>query len=588
MPNPAKKYIPVFVVLAALLSAANLFAAETEPPDEMSELQGKEFIQSKPVQLFVLHKYEQALAEFRVLAAQHPEEVVIRRYIGACLEQLRRDDEALLVLDEILAVSPEDLPTYKLLSKIHLRRGEYARARERLMKLVELDASGTFSSYAKIQLERLETIEAAQEASRGPQGLQMGPEEFLKTKAAVHFMDAHYEEAVTELGLLETQYPEDVRVKRYKGIALDKLGRHTEAVEVFQAGLKVAPENAALRYALAQALFHSKDLNGSRAELQRISESIISSDYKMKADRDLEAIETIERVLEKAEGKKWSFFIEQGLEFNSNASSEPIKLQVTDEEHAVRFPGSLYANYQIQRNGPWSLSANYGYSHSFYSDTLDYLQTLVHAPAITVSYLGELAHKPVMTVFSSGYIHVSVEDEFYYQSYPQTVRLISSWAEWHRIIFTERIAYTDYKDQGSVPANTSRESTSNAVNVTNNFYFDQKKDLYLGIGYEFKAEDTEGSDYVRNIHQLNADFNFPLWFDWNGLVSLRYKNSDYPETTSDIQRQDDEYLVGGRIIVPVTKDTSLKFFYDYLNSDSNDPVYTYVNNSGGVSIVCNF
>jgi len=596
---PAKQYTLFFVALGVFLSAANLFAAETEPSDDLSDLQGnqgiavrtygaEELMQSEAIRCFVLHKYEEALTEFKVLAAQHPDEVIIRRYIGACLDQLRRDDEALIVLDGILAVSPEDLPTYKLLSKVHLRRGEYAKARERLMKLVELDASGAFSSYAKIQLARLETIESAQDASQGPAGRQMSPEEFLKTKAAVHFMDAHYEEAVTELGLLESQYPEDVRVKRYKGIALDKLGRHEEAIAAFKEGLKLAPENVALHYALAQTLFHSKDLKGSQTELRYVSESIISSDYKMKADRDLEAIETIETVMRRAEGKKWSFLIEQGFEFNSNAASEPTKLQVPDEEHAVRWPGSLYASYQIEKNGPWALSAAYGYSHSFYSDTLDYLQTLVHAPAITLSYLGELAHKPVLTMFSSGYVHVSVADEFYYQSYPQTIRLISSWWDWHRIIFSERIAYTDYKDQGPVPAVTSRESTSNAVNVTNNFYLNQKKDLYLGVGYEFKAEDTEGSDYVRNTHQMNADFNFPLWFDWNGLASFRYKNSDYLETTSNIQRQDDEYLVGARVIVPVTMNTSLKFSYDYLNNDSNDPVYNYVNHSGGVSVVCNF
>jgi hypothetical protein len=119
-------------------------------------------------------------------------------------------------------------------------------------------------------------------------------------------------------------------------------------------------------------------------------------------------------------------------------------------------------------------------------------------------------------MFSTGYLHVSVEDEFYYQSYPQTLRLVSSWSDWHRILITERIAYTDYKDQGSAPSSTSREGVSNALNVTNHFYFDQKKDLDLALGYEYKAEDTEGSNYVRNTHQFGADFNFPMWRDWGG------------------------------------------------------------------------
>ena len=71
MPLPVKKYIQLFVTVGALLCAANLFAVESAPSGEASD--AKEFIQSKAVQLFVIHKYEEALAEFRLLAAQHPD-----------------------------------------------------------------------------------------------------------------------------------------------------------------------------------------------------------------------------------------------------------------------------------------------------------------------------------------------------------------------------------------------------------------------------------------------------------------------------------------------------------------------------------
>ena len=567
--------IPLLVILAVLVCPL-VYSAENDDG-------------SAAVQLFLIHQYEEALVEFRSLAASNPDDILTKRYIGACLSALRRDDEAFIILNEVLQVSPRDLPALKLLAKMYLRRGEHAKARQSLEQLVVYDANdGRFSTYAKEQLEKLQKIMDATPQNSLYLSGQMGAEEFMKTQGAIRFMDAEFEKSVEEFTRLEVLCPKDVMVKRYKGIALDKLGRYEEAVKIFNEGLAILPENAALRYALAQTLFHKKDMDASRAALTYLAQSGISSDYKIRADRDLEAIDRIESIRQAAEGKKWSFVIEQGAEFNSNAASEPKKIQVPAEEHAVRFPGSIYGSYELHKEGPWTLTGSYAYAHSFYSDTLDYLNTLVHVPTATVSYLGQLGDKPYLAIFSSSYVHVSVDEQMYYQSYPQTFRWIYSWVDWHRLMLSESVAYTDYQDQGLTPDSTSREGVSNAVKATNIFYLNDAKDLHLVVGYEFKVEDTQGSNYVRNIHQVNTDFNFPVWRDWTGLVGFRYKNSDYSETVLPITRQDEEYLVNTRVTVPMNKTTSLKVYLDYLNNDSNDPSYNYVNLSGGASIVANF
>src|SRR3990167_2649245 len=98
-------------------------------------------------------------------------------------------------------------------------------------------------------------------------------------------MDAKYEEAAQEFTALENQYPQDVMVKRYKGLALDKLDRFEEAIETFRAGLQVVPTNIALHYTLAQSLFHNKDIKGSIDELKYVSENDQKGDYKAKADK---------------------------------------------------------------------------------------------------------------------------------------------------------------------------------------------------------------------------------------------------------------------------------------------------------------
>ena len=565
------------------LFVCSLVCAEA---DALSTYSVEELSKSKALQAFLIHKYDEALNEFRALLVEYPDNVLLERYVGACLSELRRDDEAIIAFNLVLLDDPKDLPAHKFLAKIRLRRGETVEAREHLKKLVVLDTpDGRFALYAKSQLEQLDRIGVGDLKVRAG---QVGAEFFMSSKATQYFMDANYEKALTGYEALEELYPEDLMVKRYKGLTLDKLNRYPEALETFQKGLALDPDNAALRYAMAQTRFRNHDWEGSSEDLRVLSQGSVANDYKVRAGQDLEVIERLQTTRQGAEGKKWSIILEQGAEFNSNAASEPTKVPVTAEEHAIRFPGSLYASYLLKQEGPWSLTGSYVYAHSFYSDTLNYLNTLVHAPTISVAHLGAFAGKPLVTLFSSSYVHVSVAEEFYYQSYPQSLRWIYSLWDRHQMILAEKIAWTDYKDQGAAPTSTSREGISNAVNVTNNFYFNDKRDLYLSVGYEFKAEDTDGSDYVRNVHQVNTDFNFPVWKDWKGLVSFRYKNSDYPETVQPIAREDNEYLVDTNLTVPLNKVTSLKFFYDYLKNDSNDVDYAYTNHSGGASLISSF
>jgi tetratricopeptide (TPR) repeat protein len=562
------------------------FALESEEAADDAELRSDSPADDQAVRLFLVNKYEEALPLFREKAARNPSDLAARRYVGACLSALRRDDEAFSELASILAEFPEDLPTLKMTAKMRLRRGEPERAKMYLERMAAYDESdGRFAAYAKDQLEKLAVLEEG--AAARSEG-QMGAEAFMRTPGVVHFMDAEYEKALEEFERMETLHPRDLMLKRYKGLALDRLKRHEEAIQTFREGLEIAPGHAALRYALAQTHFHKQDFEASREALKFLSQSAVASDYKVRADRDLEALDRIETLRAQAEGKKWFLYLEQGIEFNSNAASEPLKLQVPSEEHAVRFPGTVYGSYELKKAGPWTMSASYVYSQAFYSDTLDYLNTRVHMPALQWVHFGEWMGKPLLTSFSTSYVHVSVENEYYYQSYPQTLRWIYSFWDRHRLILSERISWTDYKDQGAIPAQTSREGVGNAINVTNNFYFNEQQKLYIGLSYEYRVDDTEGSLYVRDVHQGGAELNFPVWKDWTGLVGFRYKNSDYPETTADIQREDNEYLVNTRLTVPLSKSTSVKFFYDYLNSDSNDPLYRYVNHSGGLSLTATY
>ena len=311
------------IVFCCFVSSA--FADETASSSISGKdtLSAEELLKTKAGQAFIGRRYSEALSEFLSLTEKYPKDMVVKRYTGSCLYQLGLDDQAADAFKKILEINPGDIFSRQTLAKLHLRNGDLDQAAQEFTFVVQNDPQGKYHDFANAQLETIKRLKKQQEAAAA-EG-RISPNQFLKTKAAQYFAAAKFEPALKELQLLETQYPQDVLIKRYD-----------QALAVFGAVLKMAPDSIPARYFMGQTFFHQGQFEKAVQQLKIVVERDIADVYKQKSLRDIESIQKIAG--SRRPYKKFSGEISSGFEFNQNATSESsIDKEVVDE-HGFIFP----------------------------------------------------------------------------------------------------------------------------------------------------------------------------------------------------------------------------------------------------------
>lgn len=550
----------------------------------------EEIAKTKANQLFITRQFAQALEEFRKLEKEYPKDIVVKRYIGASLDHLNRDEEAIDAFKKVLKLEPKDLPSRQFLAKIYLRNGKLDKAEEEFTFIVANDPRGTFAPQARAQLEVIKQLRQAEAKALEAPGREIGSEKFLETKAAKAFMNAKYEEALEELKALETKYPRDLLIKRYQGIALDKLGRYDEAILVYQAGLAIAAENIPTHYYLAQTLLHKKDYEGTKREYQYVVVHDESRAYQGRAKAELDALE---KALKKAKPKKWSFNASGGAEWNSNPTSKAKFRYITPirGKSAWKFSTGAGGNYEVFKKGAWSGKVNYNYSSSLYSNAINSLNTISNGVGAAVSYIVRIKGKPLLLQFGHTSTHTLVEEEHYSTSFAQLLTAIYSPTDWDRITLSERWTVSRYQREGTSPDQTSRDGFGNIFGLTNNFYLNKKKTLSLLLGVDYGRDGTQGKNNIKNYGAYRTGLHFPFFLKSEMDLSFKFKDSYFPKwglPNSTPARRDKEYTFGMNLSRRLSAHWTLNSNYNYTNTDSRAGDYTYRNHALGVSLSYNY
>lgn len=539
--------------------------------------------------LFVTRRFEAALEEFRKLSREYPKDLIITRYIGACLDHLQRDSEAIAAFQEVIRINPNDFPSRQYLAKIHMRMGNLDKAEEQLTFIVNNDARGTFGVSARGQLDTVKRLRETEKKAVPVAGRQITPQEFLKSRAAQSFMKAKYEEALGELIRMETQYPQDILIKRYKGLTLDRMKRYDEAIQAFESGLTIVPDSISIHYFLAQTHLHKKDLEAAEKEFEYVVANDESGTYKARAEQELAAIQKIQELLKKAKPKKWSINASAGIEGNSNPGSTTRvrPLRSNDPEKAWKFTNTLGGSYEIFRKGAWSSKMNYSYYQTVYTDTFAHLNVFSNSGGANLTYVKMVRGKPLIGQLGQSTSYTILRDKYYSTSFAQSLTLIYSLYEWYRITLSERWTYSTYHKDGSDPDNTSRDGFGNVLGLTNNFYLNQEKNFYFLLGLEWGKDKTQGINYVKDLDSYRTGLHFPLYYRFEGDLSFKFKDTYYPKygfPATVPGRRDEEYTLGVTLSRPIAEKWTLNGTYNYTDNNSRDDNYTYRNHAFGMSL----
>lgn len=539
-------------------------------------------------QLFLTRRFEKALEAFRKLSEEYPKDIVIKRYMGASLDHLKRDDEAIAAFREVLVLNPEDLPSRQFLGKIYLRKGELDLAEKEYAYIVEHDKQGTFSLTAQSQLQTIRQLKESK-AKRPHAAGTISPDEFLKTAAAQYFIKADYEKALRELEQMESRYPADLLIKRYKSLTLDRLGRFPEALAELDAALARVPANIPLRYARAQTLLHQKDFDGAIREYQYIIDHDETGAYKAKAQAELQGIKQLQEMIKQAIPKKWNVNASSGAEWNTNPTSRSRLRHVAPARGhgAWKFSNSGGGSYEIFRRGAWSSRTNLNHSTTLYSNGLNSLNTISNSGGASLTYVAKLYGRALITQLSQTTAHTLVEEEYYNTAFTQSLSMIYSLTDWYRLTLSDRLTWSLYNREGLQPDQTSRDGLGNVFGVTQSFYFDKSKKFSTTVTTEYGHDQTQGRNNIKDYGSYRAGLHFPMVDKWEGDLSFKLKHSYFPKygnPNTTPSRNDKECVLSVGLSRPLAKHLTLNTNYSLTANESKDGNYTYRNQAMGFSL----
>jgi tetratricopeptide (TPR) repeat protein len=228
------------------LMAKNLDAARAfEQAAERNPLVGQDLLYDAIGGIYLAEgDFDKAAAAYQTRVDVSPNNAEAHRKLGDLLQQRNQPDEALAEFMAALLVDPNNVPAYAGMAQLRLQQGKYAEAASAAQTAVNLDPAHPGARYSlgasllrlgrKAEGQReIEVFEKMQAANRLREDRDW--ELRLVRQAASTSLDkGDIEDVAVQLRKALELAPEDPQAYISLGVVVKKLGRHAEAIELFQ------------------------------------------------------------------------------------------------------------------------------------------------------------------------------------------------------------------------------------------------------------------------------------------------------------------------------------------------------------------
>ena len=128
--------------------------------------------------------------------------------------------------------------------------------------------------------------------------------------------------------------------------------------------------------------------------------------------------------------------------------------------------------------------------------------------------------------------------------------------------------FSEFQDDGALPEETSRDGTAYTAGLSGTYQLGAGWPN-LTLGYAYAVDNTDGTDFVTEAHQVNARVDMPLPYAALLSVGGQYARVNYPDFSTSPGRQQDNYQVQTTLTVPVGREVSVDVNHVYNLNTSN-------------------
>ena len=414
------------------------------------------------------------------------------------------------------------------------------------------------------------------------------PEHLQKSAALIQA--GEYQPAVQELDTLLAKNPEDVLLLRLKGICLMELNRNGEAITILAKAVKLAPENVACRFYLAQALAYGGSISDALTHLKQIQELAPDSAY---AERATAAIPRLQELVASAapvpqKPRRWTLCLRVAGEHDDNVAARSSAVESDGVDKSWREVVSAYLELRpLDQNAgrsPVTIGtyvSGYGSHHeeSIYSG----YDVLVGSAALFVRRSGSLGI-PYSIDLTSSYTDVELGEEPYSSTVDASLAIDLQLARW--TVFAPKASWCikDFENDTTMPELYSRDGEDMAYGVDQYLYLFGNK-VTLGLGYEYREVEADGELFDIESHNGRVVVYLSLPWKFRFGTTVSYAEEDYLDYTPEPKRVDDSWNVNSSLSRPLFCNwLTAEVSHTYESSESTVEFADYERNVTGISL----
>ncbi|MBL6704969.1 MAG: tetratricopeptide repeat protein [Planctomycetaceae bacterium] len=377
-------------------------------------------------------------------------------------------------------------------------------------------------------------------------------------------------EAVRDNG----QTPEELRLDA--SIALLKSGQPQMAAAELGDMLSSDPENGHARYFLGLAMYEQGDSESAREHIELAAQFDETLEPYRDAFRAYDqrlgaaALGSYKPLsISQSEPRQWNLSFLTGFEYDSNVPLTPVfsGLGGNIEREDSRMVVGLFGDYRFIQDSDEVVGVTGSAYTNFHFD-LDQFDVQTYS---TSAYWNRAFGDWIAGVtYSFG--ETLLDRNQFATSHRLAGSVTKRWEQSGHTTGFYEYEYLDLAGLSLIPAQ-NRTGHTNSAGFTQAWYIGPQNLGRIYAGYRFDNTDAYGSDFDMNSHMLNARIEYPVFQDLVVDAEARQFWDEYSNGNSldffERSREDQRLELRAGIQKYIDQNTSLRFDYTYVDSDSN-------------------
>ena len=464
---------------------------------------------------------------------------------------------------------------------VDLKDGNYEEATEFFKSIREKDPESSLAAYyLGLAYVKGEDYLSAKPHLKDAITLSPRVREAVFEFAEVLYQLGEHGEALSVIGVAESEGIESARASFLKGLTLIKLKRPDEAIEAFRKAKSLDGSlGSSADYQTAIASVQAGRLGEAKEMFKDLAAKDPNADVAESAREYINAIskrQKDERPLKLRAGVEY--------QFDDNVLLKPADASVagdiTNESDSV-FVASFSADYDFKLQLPYSLKAGY----SFYANTHASLETH-DIQSHSFSATPGMSFRSGQANLYAGYTYTLVDGDKYLQALTLSPAYTFPINERQFAQASVRWQVKDYLDYtAGVGADEDRDSWDYGAGASW-FYLLLGGKGFVNGRYDFNYEATDGANWAYYGNRFGASVYYPVTEKLGLNVSVEEYLQSFTDTHTvfGVEREDTTLTFYTLLTYPLYDSLDLKAQYLYIRGDSNISIYDYSKNVYGVGV----